>query len=55
MGFSKVCTLAGLGLVISALVFAGSKKEVYPAEVNISFVESPFNLQIMVMKEQEQR
>ncbi|MDR0723437.1 MAG: ABC transporter substrate-binding protein [Treponema sp.] len=51
MGFSKVCTFAGLGLVISALAFAGSKKEGYPAEVNISFVESPFNLQIMVMKE----
>lgn len=41
----------GLGLVISALAFASGKKEDYPAEVNISFVESPFNLQIMVMKE----
>lgn len=35
----------------SLLVFAEGKKEKYPKEVAISFVESPFNLQLMVMKE----
>jgi ABC-type nitrate/sulfonate/bicarbonate transport system substrate-binding protein len=51
MRFSKFFTVAGLALAVSALSFASGKKDVYPAEVNISFVESPFNLQIMVMKE----
>jgi ABC-type nitrate/sulfonate/bicarbonate transport system substrate-binding protein len=51
MRFSKFCFFAGLGLAVSALAFAGGKKDAYPSEVNISFVESPFNLQIMVMKE----
>jgi ABC-type nitrate/sulfonate/bicarbonate transport system substrate-binding protein len=41
-----------LGLLASVFAFAGPKAESYPKEVNISFVESPFNLQIMVMKEQ---
>jgi NitT/TauT family transport system substrate-binding protein/sulfonate transport system substrate-binding protein len=40
-----------LGILVSTLAFAGPQKERYPSEVNISFVESPFNLQIMVMKE----
>jgi NitT/TauT family transport system substrate-binding protein/sulfonate transport system substrate-binding protein len=31
--------------------FATGAKEEYPKEINISYVESPFNLQIMVMKE----
>jgi ABC-type nitrate/sulfonate/bicarbonate transport system substrate-binding protein len=35
----------------SLLVFASAKKERYPQEVAISYVESPFNLQLMVMKE----
>jgi ABC-type nitrate/sulfonate/bicarbonate transport system substrate-binding protein len=43
--------LAALGLLVSTLAFARPQREGYPAEVNISFVESPFNLQIMVMKE----
>jgi ABC-type nitrate/sulfonate/bicarbonate transport system substrate-binding protein len=51
MSVSRFCSVAGLGLFIAALAFAGGKKETYPAEINISFVESPFNLQIMVMKE----
>jgi NitT/TauT family transport system substrate-binding protein/sulfonate transport system substrate-binding protein len=37
---------------IASLAFAGGGKEEYPGEVNISYVESPFNVQIMVMKEQ---
>jgi ABC-type nitrate/sulfonate/bicarbonate transport system substrate-binding protein len=43
---------AALGLVVSGFAFARPQRDSYPAEVNISFVESPFNLQIMVMKEQ---
>lgn len=42
------CVLFG----IASLAFAGGGKEEYPGEVNISYVESPFNVQIMVMKEQ---
>jgi ABC-type nitrate/sulfonate/bicarbonate transport system substrate-binding protein len=44
--------IAVLGLLVSSLAFARAAREGYPREVNISFVESPFNLQIMVMKEQ---
>jgi ABC-type nitrate/sulfonate/bicarbonate transport system substrate-binding protein len=43
--------LAALGLLVSTLAVARPQRDGYPAEVNISFVESPFNLQIMVMKE----
>jgi ABC-type nitrate/sulfonate/bicarbonate transport system substrate-binding protein len=40
------------GLLIAAVFIAGcGKKTEFPKEVNVSFVESPFNLQIMVMKE----
>jgi ABC-type nitrate/sulfonate/bicarbonate transport system substrate-binding protein len=42
---------AVLALAVSALAFGRPQGESYPREVNISFVESPFNLQIMVMKE----
>jgi ABC-type nitrate/sulfonate/bicarbonate transport system substrate-binding protein len=42
---------AVLGLAVSAPAFSRPQRESYPGEVNISFVESPFNLQIMVMKE----
>ncbi|MDR1257393.1 MAG: ABC transporter substrate-binding protein [Spirochaetaceae bacterium] len=49
---SKFCFFMVVGLLVSSLAFAGASKEKYPKEVNISFVESPFNLQIMVMKEQ---
>jgi ABC-type nitrate/sulfonate/bicarbonate transport system substrate-binding protein len=42
---------AALGLLVSALAFGRPQRDAYPSEVNISFVESPFNLQIMVMKE----
>jgi NitT/TauT family transport system substrate-binding protein/sulfonate transport system substrate-binding protein len=48
----KFCIFIVVGFFVSSLVFAGASKEKYPKEVNISFVESPFNLQIMVMKEQ---
>ncbi|MDR1933448.1 MAG: ABC transporter substrate-binding protein [Spirochaetales bacterium] len=46
--------LTGLCLccAVSVLGFATGKTESYPREVNVSYVESPFNLQIMVMKEQ---
>jgi ABC-type nitrate/sulfonate/bicarbonate transport system substrate-binding protein len=37
-------------LMISFAIFANGKSE-YPTEINISYVESPFNIQIMVMKE----
>jgi ABC-type nitrate/sulfonate/bicarbonate transport system substrate-binding protein len=37
--------------VAAALVLAGCQKKAYPTEINVSYVESPFNLQIMVMKE----
>jgi ABC-type nitrate/sulfonate/bicarbonate transport system substrate-binding protein len=52
MRYLKFCIFAVMGLLVSTLAFAGGAKEKYPTEVNISFVESPFNLQIMVMKEQ---
>jgi ABC-type nitrate/sulfonate/bicarbonate transport system substrate-binding protein len=48
---SRFCAFVCLGLFVCVCAFATGKKEDYPAEVNISFVESPFNLQIMVMKE----
>jgi ABC-type nitrate/sulfonate/bicarbonate transport system substrate-binding protein len=56
MRFSKFCVFAVFVLAVPTLAFAGGKKEVSPKgvspeAVNISFVESPFNLQIMVMKE----
>jgi NitT/TauT family transport system substrate-binding protein/sulfonate transport system substrate-binding protein len=43
------CVLFGL----ASLAFAKGGKEEYPGEVNVSYVESPFNVQVMVMKEQE--
>jgi NitT/TauT family transport system substrate-binding protein/sulfonate transport system substrate-binding protein len=42
-----ICLLAG----VSALGFVACKKEAYPKVINVSYVESPFNVQIMVMKE----
>ncbi|GHV75829.1 ABC transporter substrate-binding protein [Spirochaetia bacterium] len=36
---------------VVSLSFGGGKKDVAPKEINVSYVESPFNLQIMVMKE----
>jgi NitT/TauT family transport system substrate-binding protein/sulfonate transport system substrate-binding protein len=42
-----MCVLFG----IASFAFAGGGKEEYPKEINISYVESPFNVQIMVMKE----
>ena len=56
MRFSKFCVFTVFVLSVSATAFAGGKKAVspkgvYPEAVNISFVESPFNLQIIVMKE----
>jgi NitT/TauT family transport system substrate-binding protein/sulfonate transport system substrate-binding protein len=38
-------------VVVSSFVFAGGGGEEYPGEINVSYVESPFNIQIMVMKE----
>ncbi|MDR2499998.1 MAG: ABC transporter substrate-binding protein [Treponema sp.] len=35
----------------STLVFPGAKKERYPQEIAVSYAESPFNIQLMVMKE----
>lgn len=49
--FTGLRLFAVLGLLVPTLAFGRPQKESYPAEVNISFVESPFNLQIMVMKE----
>jgi NitT/TauT family transport system substrate-binding protein/sulfonate transport system substrate-binding protein len=48
-----VCVTAGLLCGLAFPVFAGGGKEEYPGEVNISYVESPFNVQIMVMKDRE--
>jgi NitT/TauT family transport system substrate-binding protein/sulfonate transport system substrate-binding protein len=54
----KKCVSKGsviaLCLVFSvvSLSFGGGKKDAAPKEINVSYVESPFNLQIMVMKEQ---
>ncbi|MDR3199896.1 MAG: NrtA/SsuA/CpmA family ABC transporter substrate-binding protein [Spirochaetales bacterium] len=42
-----ICFLAASSLAVAG----GKKEEAYPKEINISYVESPFNLQIMVMKE----
>jgi NitT/TauT family transport system substrate-binding protein/sulfonate transport system substrate-binding protein len=43
---------ACLFFAVAAFSFGGGKKDGAPGEINISYVESPFNLQIMVMKEQ---
>jgi ABC-type nitrate/sulfonate/bicarbonate transport system substrate-binding protein len=49
---SKLFFALSLFLCFSVVAFAGGKAETaYPAEINISYVESPFNLQIMVMKD----
>lgn len=49
----KICFIGlALGvLVSSAAVYAAGGKEALPKEFNVSFVESPFNVQVMVMKE----
>ncbi len=45
-------TLAvSLSLAVAAVAFAGGGKDEPPREINVSFVESPFNVQIMVMRE----
>ncbi|MDR3343223.1 MAG: NrtA/SsuA/CpmA family ABC transporter substrate-binding protein [Treponema sp.] len=51
MGYSKITGIICFCFLSTALVFGAGKKETYPKVVNISYVESPFNLQIMVMKE----
>jgi NitT/TauT family transport system substrate-binding protein/sulfonate transport system substrate-binding protein len=40
-------------VLISSFAYAGGKSEEYPKEINVSYVESPFNIQIMVMKERQ--
>jgi ABC-type nitrate/sulfonate/bicarbonate transport system substrate-binding protein len=45
-------TLSCCVLVSAALLSGCQKTREMPKEVNLSYVESPFNLQIMVMKEQ---
>ena len=40
-----------LSIVVAAFATAGGSKEALPREINVSFVESPFNVQVMVMKE----
>lgn len=42
---------ASAAFLLSAAAYAGGEKERFPAEINVSFVESPFNIQIMAMKE----
>jgi len=37
--------------LLSVAAYAGGKTERLPAEINVYFVESPFNIQIMAMKE----
>jgi NitT/TauT family transport system substrate-binding protein/sulfonate transport system substrate-binding protein len=50
---NKNIFFAVLVALFPVLLFAGPAKEqnVYPKVINISYVESPFNLQVMVMKE----
>jgi ABC-type nitrate/sulfonate/bicarbonate transport system substrate-binding protein len=53
--FKKSSIAVCLCLAVAALSFGGGKKDgvpkALPREINVSYVESPFNLQIMVMKE----
>jgi NitT/TauT family transport system substrate-binding protein/sulfonate transport system substrate-binding protein len=49
---TKQVLYAGMAAILTAFpLYAGPKKEAPLKVVNVSYVESPFNLQIMVMKE----
>jgi NitT/TauT family transport system substrate-binding protein/sulfonate transport system substrate-binding protein len=46
-----LCAAALAALTAGSLPAAPKKEAVYPKIINVSYVESPFNLQIMVMRE----